>query len=491
MTLRLGQRPRSGQALRLGLTPRSGEALRLGQRLRSGQVPRLCFQCRYLVLLLALASACAKAVPPVTTPVAPKFPDFVFPSAAPAPSPAVDERQQRAWQALQAGDLRTAERDFGILLKASPDFHFAEAGLGYAALAKKDYKTALAHFDKALSIRQAYAPAHAGRGQTLLAMNDGPRALAAFDAALAADPSLNGIRSVADILRFKGLQGNVAAAREAAEAGRLAEARAAYTQAIAATPDSPFLYRELAMVERREGDFQSALAHARKALELEPNDARNHVVLADVLESLGQIAGAANAVAAALALEPNEALSRRADALRERAAFEAMPPEYRAIESAPAITRGQLAALIGVELDTLVRNAPARSGAVMSDIGNHWAQRWILPVARAGFMEAFANHTFQPNATLTRGDLALVASRVLNVVAATRPQLAASLKGARPKVTDVPPGHLRYPAVAVAVAAGVMTVTAEGGFQPGRVVTGAEAVSVVRKLQEHAGGRRR
>ena len=452
---------------------------------------RLRFKYQPLILLLALASACAKTVPPVTTPTAPKYPEFVYPSAAPAPSPAVDERQQRAWQALQAGDLRTAERDFIVLLKASSDFHFAETGLGYVALAKKDYKTALTHFDKALAIQQAYAPAHAGRGQTLLAMNDGPRALAAFDAALAADPSLSGIRSVADILRFKGLQGNVAAAREAAEAGRLGEARAAYTKAIAATPDSPFLYRELSMVERREGDFESALTHARKAVELEPNDARNHVVLADVLESQGQIAAAANAVAAALALEPNEALVRRADALRERAAFDAMPAEYRAIESVPAITRGQLAALIGVELDTLVRNAPARSGAVMSDIGNHWAQRWILPVARAGFMEPFANHTFQPNATLTRGDLALVASRVLNVVAATRPQLAASLKSARPKFTDVPPGHLRYPAAAVAVAAGVMTVTPEGGFQPGRVVTGSEAVSVVRKLQEHAGGKRR
>jgi tetratricopeptide (TPR) repeat protein len=322
-------------------------------------------------------------------------------------------------------------------------------------------------------------------------MNDGQKALAAFDAALAADPSLTAIRSVADILRFRGLQGNVGSAREAAEAGRLAEARRAYEGAIAATPDSPFLYRELAMVERRDGDFEAALTHVRKAIELEPNDARNHIVLADILESQGQFAAAAEAVSAALALEPNDALARRLEAVRERAALEAMPPEYRAIESAPSITRGQLAALVAVQLDALVKSAPPRSGAVMSDVRNHWAQAWILSVARVGFMEPFLNHTFQPDAVVTRGDLALVASRVLNVIASTQPQLAAKLKGARPKFPDVPPGHLRYTAVLVAVAAGVMTTNADGSFQPGRPASGAEAVSAVGRLQELAGTPRR
>lgn len=443
------------------------------------------------ILVAITMSACAKTPAPVTTPSAPKYPEFVFPAATPAPSAAMQERHEKAWGALQAGDLRAAEHEFGVLLKANADFHPAEAGLGYVALARKDHKSALAHFDKALGLAATYAPAHAGRGQTYLAMNDGPRALAAFDAALAADPNLSGIRSVADVLRFKGLQGNVAEARQAADAGRLDEARTAYEGAIAATPDSPFLYRELAMVERRQGDFDTALKHARRALELEPNDARNHVVMADILESQGHLAAAADSVSAALAMEPNEALAKRVESLRERAAFDAMPPEYRGIENAPTISRGQLAALIGVELDALVKSAPARSGAVMSDVRNHWAQPWILSVTRAGFMEPFPNHTFQPNALVTRGDLAQIASRVLNVIAATRPQLAASLKTAKAKFPDVPPGHLRYSAVSVVFAAGVMTATPEGGFQPGRPVTGSEATLVIGKLQQHAGTKRR
>ena len=460
---------------------------RLGLRLRSGQVLRL-----LCILVLGIAlSACAKKEPPVTTPGAPKFPEFVFPVVSPAPSEAMLTRHQQAWQTLQSGDLKNADREFGILLTASQDFHPAETGRGYVALARKDYKAALQHFDRAIGISGDYAPAHAGRGQTLLAMNEPARALASFDAALAADPSLSGIRSVADVLRFKGLQSNVAAARQAADAGRFSDAREVYLKAIEATPDSPFLYRELSMVERRDGKLDAAFERAMKALELEPNDARNHVVLADVLEAQGQFQKAADAIAAALALEPNEALARRAEALRERAAFDAMPAEYRTIDKTASITRGQLAALLAVQLEDLVSTAPSKTGGVMSDIRGHWAQPWILAVTRAGFMEPFANHAFQPNATVDRGDMAAIASKVLNAIAATRPQLGSSWRNAKPKFTDVLPGNLRYPAVSLTVAAGVMSGTSDGSFQPARPITGAEALTIVQKLQELARSKRR
>ena len=35
--------------------------------------------------------------------------------------------------------------------------------------------------------------------------------------------------------------------------------------------------------------------------------------------------------------------------MREKAAFEAMPAEYRTIEASPTVTRAQLAALLGVQ----------------------------------------------------------------------------------------------------------------------------------------------
>jgi tetratricopeptide (TPR) repeat protein len=441
-----------------------------------------------LVMMLGLSACAAKTAPPAG-PGAPRYPEFIFPAAAPTPPPRVLQQHELGWDRLQAGDVRGAERTFAALAKADPQFFPAETGLGYVALARKDHKAALSHFEKALAASATYAPAHAGRGQAYLAMKQPEQALASFDAALAADPSLTGVRSAADVLRFQGLQGGVGAARAAAQAGRLAEARAAYQQAIAGSPQSPFLFRELAVVERRDGALDAALGHATRATELEASDPRNFVALADVLEAMGQYGKAADALATAAALDPSDALAARIDALRERSAFETMPEEYRTIDQAPVVTRAQLAALIGVELEALIKRT-AGSPAVLTDVRNHWAAPWIISVSRAGVMEGLANHTFQPNARVNRGELAVTASRLLNLIAVENPKLAVRWRNARRKFVDLSPGHLSYPAASVAVEAGVIAVAEGGQFELTRPVSGPEAIAAVRKLQELAAQRK-
>ena len=96
------------------------------------------------------------------------------------------------------------------------------------------------------------------------------------------------------------------AARQAFEAGRLDEAAAAYQRAIAASPDSGLLYRELAGVERKKGDADRALEHLRKAVALDPSDARALVQIGELLEERGDFAGAVDAYAKAAAIEPDE-----------------------------------------------------------------------------------------------------------------------------------------------------------------------------------------
>ncbi len=106
-------------------------------------------------------------------------------------------------------------------------------------------------------------------------------------------------------------------------------------------------------------------------------------------------------------------------------------------------------------------------------------------------MEVYPNHTFQPAAIVRRGDLAEAASRVLSLIAAEKPALASSWRSANRQFTDVPPAHLSYPAASVAVEAGVMQALEDGSFQLSRLVTGAEAVAAVKKLEDLAEGAKR
>lgn len=443
-----------------------------------------------IVAVVLLVGACApKAPAPVTTPVTPRFPEFIFPVAPEGTAPqGVLDQHQAAWRLLQAGDAHAAERAYTATLKQAPAFYPAEAGLGYAALARKDAQAAVTHFDRALARNAAYAPALAGKGDALLSQGKTDAALQAFQAALAADSNLPGLRSRIDVLKFRSVQQDIAAARKAADSGQTDEARRAYQAAIAASPESAFLYRELAAVERKGGDTASALQHAEQAVKLDPTDARALVLIGEIHEGTHEWTQAADAYAAAAALDPSDALSMKIDAMREKAAFDAMPEEFRNIATAPMITRAQLAALLGVRLEDLLRRARATSGIVMTDTRGHWAAPWILAVTRAGVMEPFANHTFQPSAIVRRGDLAHAVSRVLGLIGAEKPKLAAKWRDPRPRFADLSPSHLSYPAAARAVSAGVVDLLEGGTFQLSRTVTGAEALEAAARLEALAKG---
>ena len=459
-----------------------------------GSLPRLGVRSIVSALLLAvLLSGCAAKLvspPPVT---APHFPDFVMPvPPAGLGAPVAVDRHNEGWQWLQSGDARAAERSFAAALKAAPGFYPAEAGLGYAALARKDSDVALQHFDRAVVANPRYAPALAGRGDALLALGERDVALKSFEAATLADPSLGALKSRIDVLTLRVMQDDVAAARKAAEAGKWSEARQGFQRAIAASPQSPFLYRELAVVERQDNDLDAALAHAQKAASIDPTDPRALVLTGEILEARGALAAAIDSYSAALALEPNDALATRLEGLRARAALAAMPPEYQAIPNAATVTREQLAALIGVRLQPLLQRLDRRTAVVITDTRTSWASPWILTVARAGVMEVYANHTFQPAAVVRRADLARAASRVLALIADEKPALGAEWsKGQRRRFPDVAPGHLSYPAVSLVVEAGVMAAAADGSFELARPATGAEAVAAISKLEELAGTRAR
>jgi tetratricopeptide (TPR) repeat protein len=439
-----------------------------------------------LAIVLCGCAARLPAAPPAV--ITPKFPDFIFPQPPGGlGTPAALERHDVGWRWLQAGDLRAAERNFASALKQSEAFYPAEVGLGYVALARKNHKESLLHFDRAVVANPRYAPALAGRAEVLLATGENDEALQSLEAALAADPSLAPLRSRVEVLRFRSQQQDITTARTLAESGRLDEARTAYQAAISASPQSPFLHRELAEVERRAGNLDAALGSARRAQELEPDEPRTQVILGEIYEAQGDYAQAAEAFASAVALQPDAVPAGRISALRARAAFEAMPAEYREIGTAPSVTRGQLAALLAVRLETLLAQVRRVEAVVITDTRGHWASAHILAAARAGVMEVFPNHTFQPDAVVRRVDLAQAASQVLELIASRNPQLGAQWRNARErKFPDVGPRHLNHPAASLAVEAGVMRTMDDGSFQLTRPVSGAEAVAAVSKLHELA-----
>jgi hypothetical protein len=217
--------------------------------------------------------------------------------------------------------------------------------------------------------------------------------------------------------------------------------------------------------------------------------------MAELLAESDDLDASLEAYAKALAIEPNAEVETARDAVRERAEYARLPPEFRSIQSAPQITRGDLAALIGQRLGTLLNATAPRDVGVITDVRGNWAEPWIMSVARAGILDPLPNHTFQPRTVIRRVDFAEAVTRLLAKVAVIAPGEARRWQSARGRFSDLTSSHLAYRAASAATASGVMTTTPEGAFQPARPVTGVEAIAALDRLGQltppTAAGRRR
>ena len=437
----------------------------------------------YVLLLLVFIAGCApKVVPPVVT--APRYPDYIFPTLTepdPRQAELLDEHDA-AWRWFQAGDFSRAETGLMAILKRSPQFYPSETALGYLDLARKNFEPAAARFEHVLQSNPNYVPALVGRGESLLALSREPEALVAFESAVKFDPQLQTIARRVEVLRARAQQENVAAARRAAQANRLDEAARLYEQAIAASPESAFLVRDLADVEAKQGKTDEALARYRRVIEMDPTDATSRIRIGEMLDARGDLAGAHQMYAEANNLEPSAELRRRLGAIDARLAYLKLPAEYRAIPDQPSITRGDLASLIGLRLQPLLERAPAQA-VVITDARNHWASEWIMATARAGVIEPYENHTFQPRNPVRRSDLAQAVARMLKIIAAGRPQLLKDWQSRIQKMGDVGVSNLHYADASLAVAAGVIPLVDGGSFQLSRPVSGAEAIEAITRIE--------
>ena len=440
-----------------------------------------------LLAVALLAGGCAARVPVVT---APAYPDFVFPAAPAsyAESPAAGE-QRDAWAFLQADELTQAEARFAALVARDAAFFPATAGLGWVDLARGGYRDAVEHFEDALDAEADYVPALVGRGDALLADEDASGALASFEGALAADPALARVERLIGELRLRVMTERYDDALGAVADGRLSDAEAAYADMIAAYPESAFLYVELAELKQRQGETAEALGQTRRARQLEPKHAGAVVLEAALLEALGDLSAAEEAYELAESLDPTDASAAGLARVRRELQLARLPAEYRGIAAAESVTRGDLAALLGVRLAELLDDATFGAPTpILTDTRDHWASPWIVEAARAGVMGSGAGNRFEPERTVRRGDLADVVAGALDLIAEIDPEGARRWRTARVGFSDMNPEHLNYESATQAVAAGVLRIAGDERFDPTRPVSGAEAVDAVEELARLVAG---
>ena len=436
-----------------------------------------------VVAVALLSGACAARLPIVTDPA---YPDYLYP---PVPGEYegsdVARRHEEAWTYFQAGDPVTAQARYTVLLERTPDFHPAVTGLGWMSLARDDHTAAAEYFTRATDVDPMYVSALVGHGRAMLGLDRSTDALALFESALAVDPGLPGLGREVEGLRFAVVSQQLAAAREAAEAGRFAAATKAYERVIAASPESGFLQVELGRIEQQQGNLTAALQHAEEAARLDPLDGAAFLLEGEIHEANGDLPAALTAYERADSADPTVETASNIDRVVDLMFLAGLPSEVGEIPSKPNVTRGDLAALIGVRFMELLAGAGVRP-VIITDTRDHWGGEWIQSVADAGIMEVDAAYRFDPSGPVRRGDLAEIVAETLDLIESQRLGDTKSGDMQAPTFTDMSATHLSYGAAQRAVVAGVLAVLDNDTFQPSRLVTGPEAVETVDRLADLA-----
>jgi tetratricopeptide (TPR) repeat protein len=429
--------------------------------MRSGRVA--------LALAAGLGLAGCAAPPP---PPLPEGVDLVYPAFA---AGALDEsdagRMQKAWAAVRAGDAKAAERQYRAVLGRHPGFAAAQAGLGYALLREGRWTDAGAAFDEVLREDPAYLPALIGAATAARRRGDATAALELYRRAQAASPQDLVVRRRLPEVKVLATESRIHEGRAALAAGDQARAIEEFVRALEQAPEIADLRVETADLLVAQGEPARALA----LLEADPLQSRQvQLRLGRLLAERGEHQRALEAFRALLDRDPGDVEARReAEAALRASDLARMPAEYQRIAEAARLTRADLAALLANEVTALSRLTPGEP-EVATDIARSWARPYILRVLALALMDVYPNHTFQPGATVRRGDLADAIGRVLD-------RLRWPV-GPAPVLRDMSPAHLYHRGATRAVAAGLMDVTAQGAFEPWRPVSGKDATAVVEAL---------
>ena len=325
-----------------------------------------------------LATACAPRTappPPVSAPQA--FPTSCFPPRRARSTRRRPSGNALAWQWLQAGDLRTAEREFTRDSEAlSRSSRRRESGLGYVLLARRQPDDALKRFSAALKPR-AVVRAGAGRpctgaaGARTRCRGPGqPRSRRRRGPVARSGPRI-------EVLRFRGAEDRIAAARAGRGAGAAGRGsrrlragdRAVARERIPASASSPPSRSARAALPRR-------LEHLRKAVALDASDAEGPGACSGMCCWRERLRRRRHAPTPPRRRSTPRRRSRpsssRAPGTGRRS--RGCPRSIHAIAGLPEVTRGDVAAVLGVRLADLLtrRGAAGRARDRRADaLGGH------------------------------------------------------------------------------------------------------------------------
>jgi tetratricopeptide (TPR) repeat protein len=426
-----------------------------------------------LLLLTLLLCTCTPAVqlnPPKTPLQNPAFETEV----------ASNSDYNKGYLEYRKGDQTKARTQFQKVLNKNPDYYPAFLAMGYSYMAENDFGSAERYIRGALEKNPDYVQAHYALALVLEQQVKYQEALMHWEELKRINPEYPEVDQAQKLLRLKATEFLITQAREEAK-NNPEKGIELYKEAQKFAPEVSQIPLEISTIQLKQGKCTEAVASLQESGEALPDDPEIQLAYAECLSELDEYEKALETYEKVNRIAPSPETQLHIDKLKEILAFRAMPEEYQIISQSAEINRAQLAALIFINLKFLEKYSSSGS-VIVVDAFDHWAKNYIRKAVDMGMMEVFPNRTFQPSRWITKIELTRAASRILEIVETNEGKKIEAVQE-NVFVADVPEGSIYHNMVMKTIAAGVISLDVDGRFHMNRPVSGAEAQSVINRLQ--------
>jgi tetratricopeptide (TPR) repeat protein len=394
----------------------------------------------------------------------------------------LDERiaAEEAWTNLRRSRADRAEK---LLLTLGPGNPLHWVGRGFVYLLRTDPVSAEDSFKEAARISPEMALPHLGLAQIYEARGEKELLYSQVLEILKADPDNRWARPRFEALREE-LTGELFnEAVRAREAGETEAAKTSLLKLLFYDPDSADAHYLLGLISHEENDAESAILHYNAFLSRDVGNLERRKIVLGRLAGLffdKEDFGKSLEIYQKLAeVEPEDQdVVGRIEELKTKLGIFEPPSQYHAIPSFDAITREDLAALIGVKFKGFLGISDMRP-KILVDIATSWAQNFIVQVASLEIMRSFDNHTFQPKRIINRAEMAATLVRLIDFLKSQGAPFVPLVEARRIQISDVSEENFYHESITRIVAYQIMDLSPMRMFEPEKTVSGREAVRLL------------
>lgn len=386
---------------------------------------------------------------------------------------------QQGLQALNRDAAEDAIRYFQLAITRDVMHLRAYLSLGDVYSMQQNYPVAETYYNKVLKYDPESIPALTALGTIQWKMGNHRDALNIYHEVLKRDPANEFARQQAESVTQDLFAAYYEQGVAYKDAGEIEAALTEFQKAQSLAPDNLELTLEIGNMFLEQQDYVMADRYFQQALSQDSSNLPAIIGAGKVQQALKHYAEALKYFQQGFALEPeNQDVKNLLKQTQTERVQKSLPSQYRNIASNAEVTRGELAAMLSIELMIENRLPAAARPTIISDITTYWAKPYIIKAVQLGIMGLPPDRFFRPDEPIQKGELAFVIDSLFRKLNSPLPDAGSE------HFADVSSENEYHDAIQRVSAAGLMSGVTDKNFGIMQPVSGEYLLQILAAVRE-------